>query len=337
MYSLIKKVVCCPGVSGNEKQIAALLEKEVAPFVDETYTDALGNLIAIKYGNLPDGERKKLLYCAHMDEIGFIVTYIEDSGFIRFAPIGGINFVAAAFTHVVFANGEKGILVPEAGTQASALAADKCVVDIGATSAKEAARKVKIGDCFSLAHNLSKLGANRAVGRPIDDRIGCAIMIETAKTLSENCPHDMYYVFSVQEEVGCRGARPAGFSIAPDVALAFDVTGTGDAQGSKPMAVKLGGGAAIKIKDASVICNEGVVKKLTELAKANNIKHQKEILLYGGTDTSAMQLAGSGAAAGALSIPSRYIHSGVEVCDLDDVQCCIDLAVAFICDDLQGI
>ena len=116
MYSLIKKVVCCPGVSGNEKQIAALLEKEVAPFVDETYTDALGNLIAIKYGNLPDGERKKLLYCGHMDEIGFIVTYIEDNGFIRFAPIGGINFVAAAYTHVVFANGEKGILVPEAGT-----------------------------------------------------------------------------------------------------------------------------------------------------------------------------------------------------------------------------
>ena len=332
MYSLIKKVVCCPGVSGNEKQIAALLEKEVAPFVDETYTDALGNLIAIKYGNLPDGERKKLLYCGHMDEIGFIVTYIEDNGFIRFAPIGGINFVAAAFSHVVFANGEKGILVPEAGTQASALAADKCVVDIGASSAKEAARKVKIGDCFSLAHNLSKLGSNRAVGRPIDDRIGCAIMIETAKRLADNCPHDMYYVFSVQEEVGCRGARPAGFSIAPDIALAFDVTGTGDAQGSKPMAVKLGGGAAIKIKDGSVICSGEVVSKLQKLAKEQKITAQNEILLYGGTDTSVLQAAGVGAYAGCISIPSRYIHSGVEMIDLRDVDACTDLATAFALD-----
>lgn len=332
MYSLIKKVVCCPGVSGNEKQIAALLEKEVAPYVDETYTDALGNLIAIKYGNLPDGERKKLLYCAHMDEIGFIVTYIEDNGFIRFAPIGGINFVAAAFSHVVFANGEKGILVPESGVKASDLAADKCVVDIGATSAKEAARKVKIGDCFSLAHNLSKLGANRAVGRPIDDRIGCAIMIETAKKLAENCPHDMYYVFSVQEEVGCRGARPAGFSIAPDIALAFDVTGTGDAQGSKPMAVKLGGGAAIKIKDGSVICSGEVVSKLQKLAKEQKITAQNEILLYGGTDTSVLQAAGVGAYAGCISIPSRYIHSGVEMIDLRDVTACTDLATAFALD-----
>ena len=332
MYSLIKKVVCCPGVSGNEKQIAALLEKEVAPYVDETYTDALGNLIAIKYGNLPDGERMKLLYCGHMDEIGFIVTYIEENGFIRFAPIGGINFVAAAFSHVVFANGEKGILVPEAGTQASALAADKCVVDIGASSAKEAARKVKIGDCFSLAHNLSKLGSNRAVGRPIDDRIGCAIMIETAKRLADNCPHDMYYVFSVQEEVGCRGARPAGFSIAPDVALAFDVTGTGDAQGSKPMAVKLGGGAAIKIKDGSVICSGEVVAKLQKLAKENKITAQNEILLYGGTDTSVLQAAGVGAYAGCISIPSRYIHSGVEMIDLRDVKACTDLSIAFALD-----
>ena len=334
MYSLIKKVVCCPGVSGNEKQIAALLEKEVAPFVDETYTDALGNLIAIKYGNLTDGERKKLLYCAHMDEIGFIVTYIEDNGFIRFAPIGGINFVAAAFTHVVFANGEKGILVPEAGVKASDLAADKCVVDIGATSAKEASRKVKIGDCFSLAHNLSKLGANRAVGRPIDDRIGCAIMIETAKSLAENCPHDMYYVFSVQEEVGCRGARPAGFSIAPDIALAFDVTGTGDAQGSKPMAVKLGGGAAIKIKDGSVICSGEVVSKLQKLAKEQKITAQNEILLYGGTDTSVLQAAGIGAYAGCISIPSRYILSGVEMIDLRDVTACTDLALAFAIDPI---
>ncbi len=332
MYSLIKKVVCCPGVSGYEKPIAALIEKEVAPYVDETYTDALGNLIAIKYGNLPDGERKKLLYCGHMDEIGFIVTFIEQNGFIRIAPIGGINFVAAAFSFVTFANGEKGILVPEAGVKGDALTADKLVVDIGASSKKEAERRVKIGDTLALTQNLTKIGANRAVGRPIDDRVACAIMIETAKSLCENCPHDMYYVFSVQEEVGCRGARPAGFSIAPDIAIAFDVTGTGDAQGSKPMAVKLGGGAAVKIKDGSVICSGEVVAKLQKLAKENKIAYQNEILLYGGTDTSVLQGAGVGAYAGCISIPSRYIHSGTEMIDLRDVVACRDLAVAFALD-----
>ena len=334
MYSLIKKVVCCSGVSGNEKKIAALIENEIASYVDESYTDALGNLIAIKYGNLPDGERKKLLYCAHMDEIGFIVTYIEDNGFIRFAPIGGINFVAAAFSHVTFANGEKGILVPEAGTKADSLTADKFVVDIGATNAKEASRKVKISDCFSLTHNLSKLGANRVVGRPIDDRIGCAIMIETAKKLADNCPHDIYYVLSVQEEVGCRGARPAGFAVAPDVAIAFDVTGTGDSAGSKPMAVKLGGGAAVKIKDGSVICSGEVVSKLQKLATDNSITYQNEILLYGGTDTSVLQAAGPGAYAGCISIPSRYIHSGVEMIDIRDVKACVELSCAFAIDPI---
>lgn len=332
MYSLIKKVVCCSGVSGNEKRIAALLADEIAPYVDETYTDALGNLISVKYGSLPDGERKKLLYCAHMDEIGFIVTYIEDNGFIRFAPIGGINFIAAAFSHVVFANGEKGILVPEAGVGGNELTADKCVVDIGAANAKEASRRVKIGDCFSLAHNLSRLGSSRAVGRPIDDRIGCAVILETAKALAADCPNDMYYVFSVQEEVGCRGARTAGFSIAPDIALAFDVTGTGDSQGSKPMAVKLGGGAAIKIKDGSVICSGEVVSRLQVLAKEKKIAAQNEILLYGGTDTSVLQGAGIGAYAGCISIPSRYIHSGVEMIDLRDVDACTELATAFALD-----
>ena len=138
----------------------------------------------------------------------------------------------------------------------------------------------------------------------------------------------MYYVFSVQEEVGCRGARPAGFSIAPDVAIAFDVTGTGDAQGSKPMAVKLGGGAAIKIKDQSAICDATLVEKMKETAKENKIPYQLEILTFGGTDTASMQLAGEGCRAGCISIPTRYIHSPVETADEKDIKAAIELTVA---------
>lgn len=336
LYNTVKELCLCPSISGREQKIAALLAKRVAPFCDEVRTDALGNLIALKKGNGKNA--KKIMLAAHMDEIGFLATFIEDSGMIRVANVGGINFVASSFSKVVSENGVKGVLVPDSKTKAADYKSDVFYVDIGAKTKKQAEARVKIGDFFVAAPSLEKLMGNRIAGRPLDDRIGCAILLGIAEKISElGADHDVYYVFSVQEEVGCRGALPAAFSIAPDYALCFDVTGTGDTPAATPMACSLGGGAAIKIKDASVICNEGVVKKLTELAKANGIKHQKEILLYGGTDTSAMQLAGSGAAAGALSIPSRYIHSGVEVCDLDDVQCCIDLAVAFIRDDLSNI
>ena len=336
LYTELKQLCFCPSISGREQKIAELLAKRVAPFCDEVRTDALGNLIALKKGNGKNA--KKIMLAAHMDEIGFLATFIEDSGMIRVANVGGINFVASSFSKVVSENGVKGVLVPDSKTKAADYKSDVFYVDIGAKTKKQAEARVKIGDFFVAAPSLEKLMGNRIAGRPLDDRIGCAILLGIAEKIAEvGSDHDVYYVFSVQEEVGCRGALPAAFSIAPDYALCFDVTGTGDTPAATPMACSLGGGAAIKIKDASVICNEGVVKKLTELAKANGIKHQKEILLYGGTDTSAMQLAGSGAAAGALSIPSRYIHSGVEVCDLDDVQCCIDLAVAFIRDDLSNI
>ena len=140
----------------------------------------------------------------------------------------------------------------------------------------------------------------------------------------------MYYVFSVQEEVGCRGSRTAAYAIEPDIALAYDVTGTGDTIGARPMACRVGDGAAIKIKDASVICDMETVDKLTKLAEECGIKHQHEILTAGGTDTSSMQVAKGGCRAAALSIPSRYIHSGVEVIDLADAEACAELTKAFV-------
>ena len=221
-------------------------------------------------------------------------------------------------------------MVPESGTAASDLGkAEKYVVDIGAASQKEAERRVKVGDCCALLPHITKLNAHRVCGRPLDDRVGCACLVEIAKALTAPCD-DLYYVFSVQEEVGCRGARPAAFGIAPDVALIYDVTGTGDAQGAKPMAVKLGGGVAVKIKDSSVICHAGLVDELLDTAKAAGIAAQCEILPYGGTDTSSVQMTGYGCRAGALSLPCRYIHSGVEMLDLRDVQAAIDLTLAYL-------
>ncbi len=329
LYTTLKTICLIPSVSGREDAVRAKLEELVAPFVDETKTDNLGNLIAVKRGKIRGG--KKIMLCAHMDEIGFLVTFIEDNGMLRIAPVGGINYVANAFDKVVSEKGVVGVIVPEGKTKAADFAADKFYIDIGAKTRADAERRVAIGDFFVSEPSLTKLSGTRVCGRPLDDRVGCLILLDIAEKLSTtDTEGDVYFVFSVQEEVGCRGAMPATYGIAPDYSLCFDVTGTGDTIGASPMACKVGGGAAVKIKDASVICNEEVINTLCKIGKAKGIKFQKEILLYGGTDTSAMQLVGSGSKAGALSIPTRYIHSPSEMCDLADVEACSDLAVAFI-------
>ena len=329
MYNELKQIALVQGISGKERPVAEKIKELVAPYCDEAYIDALGNLIAVKKGSAK--APKKVMLCAHMDEIGFIVNFIEKSGFVRVATVGGISFPACAYGEVVSERGVRGVLVPNDGTKAADYKADLFYIDIGADSEAQAKRKVKIGDAFALKSNVTRLSGQRVAGRPLDDRIGCAVVVEIAKKIAKvGTENDIYYVFSVQEEVGCRGSKTAAFAIAPDVSLAFDVTGTGDAAGSKPMNVKLGGGAAIKIKDSSVICDVDIVDKLYDIANEKNIKAQLEILTYGGTDTSSMQMSGAGSRAGALSIPSRYIHSGVEMVDMKDAQACVDLAVEFI-------
>ena len=329
MLNTLKKLLpTTPSVSGREGHIRDILKEMMRPLVDEVSVDAMGNLICLKKGSA--AAPKKVMLAAHMDEIGFIVNFIEENGYLRVAPIGGIHLAAASFTEVVFENGVRGVLVPEADVPAKETPkAEKCYIDIGASSRAAAERRVKIGDCCALLPHLTKLTASRVVGRPLDDRIGCAVMVQIARALTDPCD-DIYYVFSVQEEVGCRGARPASFAIAPDVALIYDVTGTGDEQSAKPMAVKLGEGVAVKIKDNSVICDQSLVEQLLQLAKEQRIAAQCEILTYGGTDTSAVQMTGFGCRAGALSIPSRYIHSGVEMIDLRDAQAAVTLTLAYL-------
>lgn len=329
MLNTLKKLLPdIPSVSGREEYIRGIITEMMRPLIDEISVDAMGNLICLKKGG--GVSPRKVMLNAHMDEIGFIVNFIEDNGYLRVAPIGGIHYTAAAFAEVVFENGVRGVLVPEADVPAKeSPKAEKCYIDIGAASKKEAERRVRIGDCCALVPHLTRLNSNRVTGRPLDDRIGCAVLVEIARAMTA-VADDIYYVFSVQEEVGCRGARPASFTVSPDIALVFDVTGTGDEQGAKPMAVKLGEGVAVKIKDSSVICDHTLVDELLDAAKSNGIAAQCEILTYGGTDTSAVQMTGLGCRAGALSIPSRYIHSGVEMIDLRDAKAAVELTLAFL-------
>ncbi len=328
LYNTLKELCLCPSVSGREQKIREKISSLLSPLCDELITDTLGNLIGVKRGS---GNGKKIMLAAHMDEIGFLVNFIEDNGMLRVAPIGGISFGASAFSRVISESGVRGVIVPDSKIKPEDYKAEVFYIDIGAKDKKSAEAKVKIGDFFVATPVIDKLLGSRVCGRPLDDRIGCAVLLGIAESLSKlSLQNDVYYVFSVQEEVGCRGSKTAAFAIQPDVALCFDVTATGDTPSASPMACKVGGGAAVKIKDASVICDEQTVRSLCKIAEQNKIKHQKEILLFGGTDTSSMQLAGAGAAVGALSIPTRYIHSGVELCDLGDADACIKLAVEYI-------
>lgn len=322
MRTILKKLLQIPSVSGREARLGEYIAGEMQPYFDTVETDALGNVLCRKRG-----EGKKLLFCAHMDEIGFIVTFIEEDGYLRCAPVGGIDFHAAAYSKVVFENGRYGVLIPEEGTKPEDYKGDAFVVDIGAKSREAASCLVKVGDCFALESSMVSLAGGRICGHPLDDKLGCAILMSAAGDAA-SFQNDITFVFSVQEEVGLRGARTAAFQAEPDFGIAVDVTLTGDTKGAKPMAVSLGKGAAIKLQDKSVICDGYLAEKMARIAEEKGISYQKDILTAGGSDTAALQLAGAGCRAGCVSIPLRYCHSGVEMADSKDIQACRDLICA---------
>ena len=327
LYTTLKRLCLVNSVSGSEDKIRDEIKSIIEPYVDMVEVDALGNLVARKIGR----GNKRVMLCAHMDEIGFIVNYIEENGMIRVGTLGGIKLCAASYTMLVSSKGVNGALCANSDVKTADYKNDVMYVDIGAKNRREAERYVSIGDTFVCAPSLNKLCGSRICGRPIDDRVGCLALLEIAERLSGvELDSTVYYVFSVQEEVGCRGSKPATYQIEPDIALCFDVTATGDTPNATPMACSVGEGVAIKIKDNSVICHSGLVSELCDIAKKEKIPYQREVLTFGGTDTSSMQLSGYGSIAGALSIPTRYIHTGVELCDMKDVKACIELAEKYI-------
>lgn len=325
MTELLKKLMLTGGVSGREEKIREVIKAEVLPYADEVSVDPMGNLIARKKGN-----GKKIMLCAHMDEIGFFASFIEDSGIIRVSTVGGISPVASAFTEVVSENGVRGILV--ADNEKGEPKAENLYIDIGAKTKKQAEKRVKLGDFFVCAPVMRRLAGTRYIGRPFDDRVGCAILIEAMKQI-KTTENDLYFVFSVQEEVGGRGSKPVSYAIAPDIGIAYDVTMTGDKPGGPTMAVKLGDGCTVKIKDSGVICHPELVKAMRKIAEDGKVKYQNEVLLAGGTDASSIQVAGRGAQAGVISIPSAFIHTGVEMIDLFDVKEAVKLTV-LLCEKL---
>ncbi len=326
MLNLVKKYQNAFSVSGYETELAEIISNDLKSVCDNITIDAMGNVIAFKKGK---DSSKKLMIASHMDEIGFIAVNIEDNGLIRVAPLGGINAVASCCHNVKFQNGVSGILVVEDGTKAGDITANKLFVDIGADSGAKAKRRVKIGDACAISPMFKKLSNKRYTSKAFDDRVCCAISAYAALNCDKPA-YDTWFVFTVQEEVGCRGAKPSSFSVMPDYAIALDVTPAPACGNPNHLTTKLGNGAAIKIKDSSVISSPKLVDRLTELAENNKIKYQYEILMAGGTDTSAMQISGAGCHAACISLPTRYVHTPVETIDSDDLKACADLLIAFI-------
>ena len=313
MKELLANLTGTYGPSGNEELIRQAIEKEIRDYVDEIRTDTLGNLIAVK-----SGSGKKIMLAAHMDQIGLIVTNIDENGFLRFTNVGGISPFNLIHREVIFGNGVAGTIGYETEIEdIKTLKLNKMFIDIGAGSREEAKKSVSIGDVAVYYAPMAESNG-RYFGCSMDNRAGCAVLVEAAKAVKHS-PHELVYVFSVQEEVGLRGARTAAYSVAPDIGIALDVTLTGDTPKSRPMAVKLGAGPAVKVMDSSVIAHPMIKELMIKRAEEAGIPYQLEVLTGGGTDSGAIHLSREGVPSGVLSIPCRYVHSPHEMVDRDDL------------------
>jgi endoglucanase len=330
MKRLLQNLTEAFGPSGHENAIREAIRKEVRALADEIRTDALGNLI-VRKGKLAKtegrGGARRLMVAAHMDEIGLIATHVDEKGFVRFSGVGGVHPRNLPGARVRFAGGAAGVIGLEPTEKSSDVPAmEKMFIDVGATTRRDC--PVRTGDVAAFERPFLDLG-RRVAGKSMDDRIGVAVAIEALRRLKKT-PHEVYFVFTTQEEVGTRGAQTSAYGIDPELGFSIDVTGWGDTPGVRHVDVALGKGPAIKIRDAGMLSDPRVVKWMIRTAEKNQIPYQREVLLGGTTDARAMQLVRSGVAVGCVSIPCRYVHSASEMVDMNDVENAVKLVVALL-------
>lgn len=335
---LLNKICTTPGAPGFEQKVRELVIREVKDFVDEVEVDNMGNVYAIKRGT---GD-KRVMIGAHMDEIGFIVTHIDDNGFIRFHTLGGFDPKTLTAQRVIIHGKEdvigvmssKPIHVMSAEERNKVAKIKDYFIDTG-LSAEEVKKNITVGDSITREREFIEMG-NCVNGKSLDNRLAVFILIETLKGLKDvQVPYDVYGVFTVQEEVGIRGANVSAMRINPDFGFGLDTTIAFDLPGAAKheMITELGAGTAIKIMDAATICDYRMVKFMKQTADKHNIKWQPEILTAGGIDTAGIQrMTEGGSIAGAISIPTRHLHQVIEMANKDDIQGSIDLLSACLTD-----
>ena len=327
MKKLLQTLTETFGPSGYEDEVRSIIRREIESLADKVRVDTLGNLIAHKRPTKRAKDSRKVMVAAHMDEIGVIVSHVDEHGFVRFAPVGGVFRRYVLGGRVRFLNGTQGIIGFDRLDNVNELPTlDKVYIDVGATSLRDC--PVKIGDVAAFDRQFSDLG-NRLVAKSMDDRAGVLVAIEALRTLRSS-PHDVYFVFTTQEEVGTRGAATSAYGVDPDVGIALDVTPAADTPNALRMEMALGKGPCIKIQDAGMIADPRVVQWMIRAAEKNRIPYQREVLLMGSTDARAIQLTRAGVPAGCISIPVRYVHSPSEMVDYSDVQNAVRLLTAVL-------
>jgi putative aminopeptidase FrvX len=339
MKQLLEKLSNASGVSGFEDEVRNLMLEELKGHVDDLDVDNMGNLIATKNGK-PDG--KKVMLAAHMDEIGLMVRYIDKEGFIKFSKLGGINDQMLLNQEVyIHSNGEKILGVVGSKPPHRMKAAEKkkpvqyenMFIDIGASDKEDAEEMVNVGDPITIKQKFAELKNDLVMGNAMDNRVGCAIMVEVMKRARSDAT--IYGVGTVQEEVGLKGARTAAYRINPDMALALDVTISGDHPGMKEedAPAKAGKGPCIILTDASgrgIITHPQVKELLIQVAEEEEIPYQLEVSEGGTTDATAIHLTREGIPTGVISPPSRYIHTPVSVVNINDVENAVKLILAVL-------
>lgn len=328
MNNLIRTLTQAWGPTSYESGIRDIIVRELDPLHLEYRVDTLGNLIY----RIPAPKQPKMLLSAHMDQIGIIVTHVDKNGFLRFGAVGGLNPYQVLGRRFVFQNGTVGVAAVEnkERTTLEHLALEKLFLDIGAESREDAGKRVAVGDFAVYVGECVQVG-NRVVSAALDDRIGCYVLIDTLKGVShKKLNYEVYAMFSVQEEIGVKGAKVGAWGVQPDMAIALDVTGWGDTPESAVLDIALGKGPAIKVKDAGMVATASVRDLLINTARTHHIPFQLEVLQGGTTDASVIQTTASGVPTGVISIPDRYVHSSAEMVDLGDVEGCVKLLSAVL-------
>ncbi len=311
MDNLLKKLIAPIGVSGRETAISQQIEK-LAGNLGEVSWDHLGSLVVHR-----PGPGRRIMLAAHMDTIGIMVTYLDDRGFARFAPLGGLRLVPLTGQRVRFESGAVGVICTDRGVEPQDLKPENMFVDL-------AGQKVETGETAAFCGE--SVFANGMVISPyLDNRLGCAVCLRALQLLKRT-DNDIFCVFTVQEEVGLRGARPAAYSIIPDLAIDVDICGVTDWPGEdRPNSLTLSGGPVVKLMDARILCHPDVVKRLEDAGKVLGIRTQRYVTRSGSTDAGAIFDTRGGVPTGVLSIPIRYTHNPNEIGDLRVAEDCARL------------
>lgn len=328
---LLESLCNASGVSGNEAEIRNIIISEIKPYCDEIFVDSIGNVIALKKGK---DHSKKVMLSAHMDEVGFIISGITDKGYLEFKKVGGIDTRVIISKNVLVGDkkipgviGMKAIHLQSKGEREEVPKVKSLFIDIGAKDKEDAEKYVNLGDYATFSTKYREIGEDRIKAKALDDRVGCYVL---TKLIRESVKFDTYFCFTVQEEVGLRGARVAAYRIKPDIALVLESTTCSDVHNvpEHRMVTEMGKGVAISFMDSATIYNKEYVEFLRKISEG--IPTQFKKMTSGGNDVGAIHITGEGIKTASLSIPARYIHSPVGVASKKDIDAMEKLAKRFL-------